>query len=254
MLSNTQTDKLLDDCFNGIIKPEQLAEALLINDKVVAETLVNEHLVAITAVQQYQIIQQVKQVHSLYANTQEEAKETTVVRPLFSLKIALHVAAMLLLTLSSWLVYEYNVNSYKKIYANMFASYTVNEVRGNGEGQLNPLVEAYRSGDFLKTTNLFTTIANPTSRDLFFTAMSYLEMEKPAEAVPLFNKIYAYNKTNNEQLYEDETDYYLALTLLKLQQKEEAIKLFEKIKADKEHTYNMSVKSSTILKIKWFGH
>jgi tetratricopeptide (TPR) repeat protein len=254
MLSNTQTDKFLDDCFNGTITREQLAEMLLISSKEVTNDLIKEHLVAITAVQQYNLLMQVKQVHSLYIQPEAKEKEKAVVRPLFTLKLVMRIAAVLLLILSSWLFYEYSTNSYNRLYADMFATYTVNEVRSTDAGQMNKLVEAYRAGEYSKTTDLFTTVLNPTSRELFFTAMSYLEIGKPSDAVLLFDKIYSYNEVNGEKLYEDEADYYLALTWLRLNEKQKAVKLFEKIKADKEHTYSKHIKPFTIQKIKWFAH
>lgn len=252
MLSNTQTDKLLDDCFNDIITREQLAAMLLVTNKEVINDLVTEHLAAITAVQQYNLLLEVKQVHRLYVHS--EVEKTAVVRKLFPLKQAIRVAAMLLLVLSSWLVYEYSTNSYNRLYGDMFATYSINEVRSSNVGQMNKLVEAYRARQYSKTIDLFKTVTNPTNRELFFTALSYLETGKSSDAVLLFTKIYSYNETKGEMLYEDETDYYLALTWLKLNEKQKAVKLFEKIRADKEHTYNNTIKPFTILKIKWFAH
>lgn len=250
MLSNTQTDKLLDDCMNGIITSAQLTAQLSADSNEVADKLMNEHLVAVTAVQQYSLLKQVEQIHQLYA----PAKAKTVVHPMFTLKRVMRIAAVFLLALSTWLFYEYSTNTYNRLYNDLFTAYSVNEVRGNESGQINALVDAYRSGQYSKSAALFATVENPTSRDLFFTAMSYLRLSKPADAVPLFNKIYAYNKLQGEGLYEDETDYYLALTWLKLNDKQKAIELFEKIKADKEHTYNKTIPSSVIFKIKWFAH
>ncbi len=252
MMNDIQLDELMDRFCKGSLSRGELENVFAVNNVADAEAAIQQHRSAMRAVEQYNLLMQVQQVHQTFLQSRKQS--TATIRNIGKRTYFLRIAATLIISLSSWLLFQYTNSSNGQLYEAMHSTYTLSEMRGEETTTATDLVKAFRTGDYKQTIALFKVTTSPGNRERFFTAISYLETGEPGKAIPLFEQITSFNKKNGQQLYQDETDYYAALALLKTDQRTKAVSLLQKIQADQDHTYHRYVTRWKIWKIKWLGH
>lgn len=251
MMNDIQLDQLMDRFHNGKLSLQEVKDLLAESNIPDGELLIQKHRSAIYAVEQYNLLMQVQHVHQTFL--QNLKQPVTPVRSIGSRIYIMRIAAMLVISFSSWLLFQYANSSNEQLYQDLHSRYTLSQMRGD-ETTSTDLVKAFGAGNYQQTIALFNTTKSTGNREQFFAAISYLETGEPNKAITLFEQISSNNQKNNGSLYQDETDYYHSLALLKTGQKEKAIVLLKKIHTDQDHTYNRYVTKWMLLKIKWFGH
>jgi len=143
-----------------------------------------------------------------------------------------YAVAALILIVGGWVVLKQFLNkpnpselymSYYQTYPNVIAP----NVRGeNEETLIKRAFMAYDSGDFLLATQLFGELKTQISEDyvVFYEGLSYLEVNKAAKTIALFeNKKF----TNSDAQLENYRKWYLALAYLKTGKKEQAVEILK---------------------------
>ncbi len=252
MMNDIHLDQLLDGFCTGTINRQQVSDFFDAHEASNSENAIQQHQAAIRAVEQYNILLQVQQVHLTFL--QKEKKHVAKVKTINTKVYMLRIAASVVLLLACWFLFQYTTSSGQKMYSRLHSVYTISEMRGSETAATSGLVNAFRAGKYEQTIALFKQVSNPGNRELFFTAVSYLETNQPVPAISYFEQITQVNRDSKTLLYQDETDYYHALTLLKVKQYEKAAMLLQKIQADKNHTYHGRISQWMIWKIKWLAH
>lgn len=161
-------------------------------------------------------------------------------------KVAMSVAASVIIVIASFIVYQYSTVSADKLYAQQFLSYELPVTRSNAD-EITTIDSLYLSGSYAQVIEYFNSLSQKGVRDYFLTAMSYLHIEKFNEAIGLFQ--YIVDKNNNtagEKYFEQETDFYLSLAYLKTGDFGRCKELFAKMKADPKHIYHKNVSRKDI--------
>ncbi|MEI6576433.1 MAG: tetratricopeptide repeat protein [Bacteroidota bacterium] len=109
----------------------------------------------------------------------------------------------------------------------------INGLRSADPGQnlnVKAAFDAFRKADYDKAIQGFEKISktNPANQQVrFYQAVSYLQIEKPNQAMPLFLAIIA----SDDNFYKPLSDYYLGMCYLRIGDKNAAIRQFEKVSA-----------------------
>lgn len=254
MISNTQIDKKLDDFLTGVAGYDELELFFTSNGVLNTNELLAEHRAAALAVQQYNILQQVQFVHKKFVADQKAAqlKQPAKVVSMSAPKMMIRIAAVLVIIMASVTTIQYLTSTGSSFYNKLNEDYSINIVRGSQK--TGELVEAYQSGNYKRTTELFSQISNPENRELFIAANSYMQLNNTERAVELYQQILNKNKSTSQKFYQDEAEYYLAMAYLKNSVTEKALPILSKIADDKNHTYHDKIDKWTLWKMKWLGH
>lgn len=217
---------------------------LLASDPVARREL-EELQTAKRAVQHFGLKQRVAAIHAqkMKGDQLPVTKRSPVTRMFSPL---LRVAAVLLVIASLIAVYQYTTLSSTTLYQQAYQPYTVGQVRGTEN--TNSLQKLYSSGKYKQVTDSFKNIDQPLLQDYFIAANAYLQQRKPAEAITYFKKVSSTNQQNNSGLLTDDTEYYLAMSYLQNNQPALALPLLEKIYTQKNHLYNDKVSGFLLLK------
>lgn len=253
---NTQTEIALDDFFAGTISRNKLSDIMQLNGVTETETLIQEHEQAIQLIRQYNLLQQVQNVHMQFAkktSAQEEPSAAKVIT-MSPRSFALRIAAGFLLILTGYTLFQYSNSSSGKLYESMHNTYAVTETRSALSEPKSEIVDAYKKGDYKTVITLFDRFTNPGNRELFFAGNAHLEAGDLNKSIELFERILQQNKATGELLYQDEAEYYLAMAHLKNKDTEKALPLLEAIADEPAHTYHNKIDRFTLFKVKWLGH
>lgn len=249
MINDIQTDVQLDAWLRGFQTREQLDAYFQKNGVVDSAPYADAHVQAALAVERYNLVQQVQAVHTSWIKSRQTAKVVPVKR-LGSM--TLRVAAAVLFLLGSFTVLQFMISSHDQLYRQMHQPFATDATRSNGAA--GSYVETFQKGDYPAVIRMYRQIEQPGVREMFLAANAYLETGEVANAVQIFQSILDINAQRGEQLYQDETEYYLAMAYLRSDDKKNAVRLLEKIAADTNHTYHRSVDRWKLFRLKWLGH
>lgn len=254
MISNTQIDRKLDDFLKGAVAYNELESFFTSNEVTNTGELLAEHKTAIAVVQHYNLAKQVQLVHQQFINaakTATQPQEAKVVR-MSPVKMMMRIAAAVVILLASLTAVQYFTSTGSSFYYNLNEGYIVNNTR-DGQ-QASAIIEAYQSGNYKRTIELFEQINNPGNRELFITANSLMQLNNTTRSIELYQQILNNNKTAAQKFYQDEAEYYLAMAYLKNNETDKALPILTQIADDKNHTYHDKIDKWTLFKMKWFGH
>lgn len=258
MNTNLHTEALLDDFLKSIITKEE-AEAGLKKEGIEDPgSEIDLHLAATKALQRYNILQQVKSVHSQYAQPAQEETgkpipvigqaKTISMKPL---KWVTRIAAMLILIAGGWFVFQYSATNSSILYGEIYQSYNVNTDRGMTENTAHEMINQFKRKDYAAVLQTFNSLSASNNREKFLAAFAALEMGDTKKTIDLLQQVLAYNQSNNSRLYNDEAEFYLGLAYLKSKENKTARAIFEKIKSNPYHTFNERVSKWTMTRLKW---
>ena len=161
---------------------------------------------------------------------------------------ALRIAAMLLIVAGSYLGILYATVSPEKIFAENYFPYELPASRSGS--QTSDLEKFYTSSQWNQVLALMEPMEDRTQKELFLGGLSAMRTGKFQYAIKLFEKLLENNKANQEQTYQDGTEFYLALTYIKLGDYDKARPLFQSISKDPRHAYHNQVHAIDLLKLK----
>ena len=163
------------------------------------------------------------------------------------------IAAAVILLIGTLVVYKFATVNADDFYTR---HYTVYELPTTRSGAETPAIEtAYRNADWNAVINVFNSIPAKGNRDHFLAGIAALELKQFPQAIERFTQILNNNSANNDNLFQDESEYYLALAYIANNEIAKASALLDKIKADSNHLYrekaeNISGTDFKILELK----
>ncbi len=161
---------------------------------------------------------------------------------------ALRVAALLLVVAGSYLAILYATVSPEKIFADNYYPYELPASRSGS--QTSDLEKFYISSQWNQVLALMEPLEDRTQKELYLGGLSAMRTAKFQYAIKLFEKLLENNQVNQEQSYQDGSEFYLALTYIKLGEYDKARTLFQLIRNDPRHAYNNQVHAMDLLKLK----
>jgi hypothetical protein len=138
----------------------------------------------------------------------------------------------------------YNSASSENLYQKYHNTYTTDRVMRSGQTNEMPVEKAlrlYNEGSYTEALAAFQTIAgseNPDYMSVFFSGLSYLELNRSGEAITAFKSIPAdWNSPLKEH-----RDWYLALALLRNGNNTEAAATLQQIQANQGYYAEKAIK------------
>jgi tetratricopeptide (TPR) repeat protein len=160
-------------------------------------------------------------------------------------RIAMRVAACVLVLAGGAVVYKYMSTSAGHIYSEYSQPYDLNTSRG--VAAQDEMDEAYRNKNWTAVTELFKKRKDKTNKTYFLAGMAALESKNYDDAIGMFQQVIAANTQSGSDYFEDEAEFYLAMSWLARNEVKEAMPLLDKIRADKNHLYHdVVVRMSTL--------
>ncbi len=214
-----------------------------------------QHLLAAKrAIRSQGLRQQVQSIQQEYLK-ESKAEEKPAARQIKQssfLKMAMSVAAVLLLVVAGIGLFEYTTTNRQSLYNDAYIAYQLPVSRGSEKpGNLDAL---YASQNYSGVIESFNRKAEKDQKNYFLAGQSYLHLNDATHAITAFQNVEAINSKSTEKYFAQETDYYLALAYLNANQIEAAEKQLDKIVSDKNHLFYNRAKgiSRTRLQIlKW---
>jgi len=248
--STQQTEILmryLDDEMSGTEK-EELEKKLASDESLRAEL---EGLrTAKEAVEMYGLQQRVASVRK----EMMEEKPQAIVRKISNTRrigrYSLAVAASIVLIAVSVIAYNFFSLSTDKLYNEKYSSFELSAVRGNNEVQTTGIEKAYEQKNYQEVIALSVKDSIRDRKNEFLVGVSYMELNKPSEAISFFNEVIKADQTSIHPVYKDEAEYYLALSYLKAGSYDKALELMNRIHNNPSHLYHGKFTKGFIRRVK----
>lgn len=233
-----------------------LIESLLKNDATVRERYDNL-LAARDAIRLKGIREKVQSLHRQYYPfvSDEQTNETAkLIKPYFGgrVKMIASIAAVFIVIIAGYALYEYSSTSNESVYADNFISYQLPVLRGEtSPGYLDSL---FNNSNFSSLIKAEETKQPLSQKEEFLLGLSYLQTGETNKAIMHLQTLQKMNSESTEKYFTDESDYYLALAYIKAGNISEAESLLDKIASNPKHLYYAKAKeiSKTDLTIlKW---
>jgi len=203
------------------------------------------------AVKMYGLKQQVASVHR---EMMREVKPGAVVREMSStrkiVRNSLRVAAGIVLVAICFLAYNFFSLSPGKLYNEKYNSFELSSFRGGSEPQITEVEKAYRQKNYNEVVALSAKFAGESIKDEFLAGVSYLELNRPLEAIGLFNNVITRDQKTDHPVYREDSEYYLALSYLRTKNYEKALQLMDAIHTNPSHLYHEKFTKGFIRKVK----
>jgi tetratricopeptide (TPR) repeat protein len=201
---------------------------------------------AVEGVQEMGLYEQIGSVKSQWMAQQATAavpQTGAVIRNIS--RIAMRVAAGVMILAGGTVVYKYMSASAGHIYSEYSQPYELNTSRG--VAARDEMDEAYRKKNWTAVTELFKKKKDKTNKTYFLAGMAALESKNYDDAIGMFQQVIAANTQSGGDYFEDEAEFYLAMSWLARNEVKEAMPLLDKIRADKNHLYHdVVVRMSTL--------
>jgi hypothetical protein len=209
----------------------------------------NSLQIALAAIQEAGLQDQIAAVADQYRSVKVVPirKQAAQVRPMFGNLMKIAASIFLLLTVGG--IYKYSTVSSSKFYNKNFSDYELSVSRGSNN--IDQLEKAYQDKNWTCVIEKFNSLGKKNNKATFLAAMSYMELKKAGNAIPLFSEVLNNNAHGTDEYFHDEAEYYLAMAYLANNEAGNALPILKKIKSDQNHLYNRVVSdmSWTDLKI-----
>ncbi len=247
--------EILTRYMDGELSPaeKEAAEKLLQNDAALRERY--QHLLtAKQAIRSQGLKQRVQAVHRQYMLevAPEEKSEAKVIKGNSFFKTLMRVAAVLLIVIAGYGIFQYVSATNQALYSDAFIAYQL-PVNRSSE-QSGRLETAYSAGNYTTVINLFNATQNKSQRDYFIAAQAYLQLGNATAAIDAFRQVENMNSRSSDQYFVQETDYYLLLAYIKANKIDPAEKQLDKITANKQHLFYSKAKAISRIRLallKW---
>lgn len=229
------------------------AEKLLQEDAALKERFDNL-LAAKQAIKSQGLKQHIQSLHQQYY-TEVQATETApvkVIKPAFGLKTFMRIAAVFILVVAGYGVYQYTATDNESLYADNYISYLLPVTRG--AEQPDDLDALYSANNYTAVIAAVNGKQQKTQKDYFLAAQAYLQTNDAAAAISAFKNVEQLNSTSTDKYFAEETDYYLALAYIKAGNIDAAEKQLNKINANKQHMFYNKASAISNMKLtilKW---
>ncbi|MBI5858591.1 MAG: hypothetical protein HZB42_13210 [Sphingobacteriales bacterium] len=201
------------------------------------------------AVRQFGLQQKVTAIHQqMMEEMTQPVKKLNSSRRIFRYSMA--VAASLVLIIGGYMGLKFYTLSSQKVFASNYHSYELSTLRDGDTAQVSQVEKKYREKNYKEVTILFEKDADNSVKEIFLSAMSYVELGNNTKAIEGFKRVLAVNQAAGTNGMNDEAEYYLALTYIRNGDYDFAFELLRKINDDSQHTYHDKVGNKLIRQVK----
>lgn len=151
------------------------------------------------------------------------------------------IAVAIVLLIGSLAIYKFATVNADDFYTRHYIAYELPTSRSGAE---TPAIEAaYRHADWNAVINLYNSLSAKGNQDHFLAGIAALELKQFPQAIERFTLILNNNSANNDNYFQDESEYYLAMAYIANDEIAKASTLLDKIKADNNHLYREKAES-----------
>jgi predicted negative regulator of RcsB-dependent stress response len=179
--------------------------------------------------------------------TETPVKQISNVRRIIRYSVA--VAASVLLIFVCIEGYKFYTLSSQKLFAENYTPYELTTTRGGDDSTISKIEQAYREKKFGAVINL-NKVSVLSIKDVFLTAMSYLETNDYSRAISNFQLVIAEIEDDKTSVLKDAAEYYLALAYLRNNDYDQAIELMNAIHDNSSHLYKSKFSQKYINRVK----
>ena len=225
---------------DGELSPEeQLAMQQQLGQDPVLQERLQQLTAARSAIKSAGLQQRVRALHQQFYPIIEQQKGDAIKEStpgLFRrIQPILRIAAILLLFVGAYGVYEYSTVSSTALYADNYLSYRLPVTRGTaGATQTDSL---YTAGNYKAVITSVEQSTNRQARDNFLAGVACLETGDPVNAIRYLKALQTDNASAATPVFVQETEYYLALGYIRAGMISEAKAELELIRSNKQHMY-----------------
>jgi len=182
-------------------------------------------------------------------NNGNEVTEKRINKVRRIVRYSVAVAASVLLIVACIVVYNFYRLSSDRLFAEKYSAFESTTIRIVNDSTESKIEKAYREKNYAEVIKLNATSVLSV-KDIFLTAMSFLEINDPSRAISNFQIVIADVKDDKNSALKDTTEYYLALAYLKNNDYDQAIELMNTIRDNSLHQYKSKFSRKYINKIK----
>jgi predicted negative regulator of RcsB-dependent stress response len=180
-------------------------------------------------------------------NTDAPVKQISNVRRIIRYSVAIAASVLLIFIVIEG--YKFYSLSPQKLYAENYTTYELTTTRGEVDSSMSNIEQAYREKKYGAVINLSKSLVLST-KDVFLTAMSFLETNDYSRAISNFQVVIADVKDDKATVLKDAAEYYLALAYLKNNDYDQAIELMNAIQDNSSHLYKTRFSRKYINRVK----
>jgi len=159
------------------------------------------------------------------------------------------VAASILLIFVCIVGYNFYRLSPGRLFAENYTPYELTTTPDGNDSIASKIEKVYREKNYAEVIKLNANSV-PSVRDIFLTAMSFLETDDPSRAISNFQVVIADMKNDKNAVLKDAAEYYLALAYLKNNDYDQAIELMNMIHDNSSHSYTKKFSLRYIRRVK----
>jgi predicted negative regulator of RcsB-dependent stress response len=159
------------------------------------------------------------------------------------------VAASVLLIFVCIVAYNFYRLSSDRLFAENYSAYELTTTRSENDSTESKIEKAYRQKSYAEVIKLNANSVLSV-KDIFLTAMSFLESNDLSRAISNFQVVIADVKDDKNSALKDATEYYLALAYLKNNDYDQALELMNTIHDNSSHLYTKKFSRKYINKVK----
>ena len=185
----------------------------------------------------------------LSMNNGSESTEKRINKVRRFVRYSVAVAASVLLIFVCIVGYNFYRLSSDSLFAEQYSTYELPTTSIENNSTESKIGKAYREKKYAEVIKLNANSVLSV-KDIFLTAMSFLETNDPSRAISNFQIVIADVKDDKNSALKDATEYYLALAYLKNNDYDLAIELMNKIHDNSSHQYKSKFSRNYINKIK----
>ncbi|HEV3251800.1 MAG TPA: hypothetical protein VGZ71_12650 [Puia sp.] len=246
-------EQLLVDHLDHLLQGDELdqIENLIRTDNETAEQWRYLNL-AVEAIQYNSLFDQVADAKREWLSEShlDAIPRQAVVRSMY--RVAIRIAACVLLFAGSLAVYKYATVSPSGIYNNYYSSFELNTSRGTAN--IDKMEQAYRNKNWAEVVTQFKASKEKDNKAYFLDAMAEMELKEFGPAISSLKQVIAANAQSGDNYFQEEAEYYLALSYLADNQTGLAIPILEKIKTDSKHIYNKKARAIPAIDLKFLEY
>ena len=179
--------------------------------------------------------------------SESTAKKMNRVRKVVRYSVA--VTASVLLIIVCIVGFNFYRLSSDRLFAEKYSVYELMTTRNDKDSTESKIEKAYREKNYAEVIKLNANSVLSV-KDIFLTAMSFLETNDPSRAISNFQVVIADVKDDKNSALKDATEYYMSLAYLKNNDYDQAIELMSTIHDNSSHLYSKKFSRKYINKIK----
>jgi predicted negative regulator of RcsB-dependent stress response len=180
-------------------------------------------------------------------SSEATAKKISKARRIVRYTVA--VAASILLIFVCIVGYNFYRLSPGRLFAENYTLYELTPAPDENDSIGSKIEQAYREKNYAEVIKLNANSVLSV-KDIFLTAISFLETDDPARAISNFQVVIADVKGEKNYVLKDAAEYYLALAYLKNNDYDQAIELMNTIHDNSSHLYTKKFSLRYIRRVK----